>query len=247
MKTILLSILLCASLYNFTFAQESNQEVDEVFIPKVSFGIDMGIGIPIGRFQENLNSVSFGGGGHILVRTNPKSEIPVFMGIYGGISIYDSESRNQFLIIDGFNVNARVATRNNIFIGNGVVRILPPVNFPIQPYFDGLFGFKNLFTRTTIEDLDVGGDDDTIDSYIEQGDWAFSFGGALGGQILIGGNEEIFILLDFKCTYLLGEAADYLVRNNDPNIQIVDPIDAFEERNSTTNLLLPQIGVSFLF
>lgn len=245
MKTIIISVLLYLSLSNFSFAQESNLAEEEVFIPKFSFGIDFGIGIPIGNFWENVNRVSFGAAGHILFRTNPKSTVPILMGIHGGLSIYDSESQNQFLLIDGFEVNGRLATRNNIFIGNGVVRILPPVDLSFQPYFDGMFGFKNLYTRTTLEDLDAG--NETIESYIEQGDWAFSYGGAVGCQFLIGGDEEVFILLDIKCAYLIGEAADYLVRIDEPNVQIIDPIDAFEERNSTTNLLLPQIGVSFLF
>ncbi len=246
MKTIFFSLLVCLTLSNFTFAQENNLSEEEVFIPKFSIGIDLGVGVPLGDFWSNLNQVAFGAGGHILFRTNPKADLPVFMGFQGGISIYDSESREQFLIIDGFEVNARLATRNNIFVGNGVVRVLPPVNFPVQPYFDGMFGFKNLFTRTTLEDLDAG-DDSTIESYIEQGDWAFSYGGAIGTQIIIGGHEEVYILLDIKCAYLIGEAADYLVRSEDPSVQVIDPIDAFEERNSATNLLLPQIGVSFLF
>ena len=115
-------------------------------------------------------------------------------------------------------------------MGHAVIRVLPPVSLKIQPYFDGMIGFKNLFTRTTLEDQDVFEGDDTIESYIEQGDWAFSFGGALGIQILIGGHESFFILLDGRCTYLKGSAADYLVRNADPNVQIIDTIDAFEEK-----------------
>lgn len=257
--------LIFLSLCSITFlqAQEVEEEVenvDEYFeegeiieeeladkTPMFSLGIEFDLGIPLNTFNENVDGIAFGFGGSFLVRTNPKSSVPVLAGISGRYNNYDRESQNQLIIVDGGTVDGRIITRNSIFMGHGILRILPPVNFPIQPYFDGLFGIKNLFTKTSLEESLEFGESEVIESYIEQGDWALSYGGALGAQILITGQDNFYMLFDLRCAYLRGDAADYLVRIDDPNIQIVDTIDAFEEKNSSTDMLIPQIGFSFVF
>ncbi len=232
--------------------EEYEEETEEYFeegdfLPRFSLGIEFSVGIPLNKFKENLNTIGVGASGSFLIRTNPSSNIPVFAGLSGGVVTYDSESQNQIIIIDGATIDARLITRNSVFFGHGIFRVLPPVNISVQPYFDGMIGFKNLYTRTTLEDREFAAEDGSIESYIEQGDWAFSYGGAVGAQILVGGNESLFIMLDARVSYLVGNAADYLVRIEDPNVQIVDTIDAFEEKNSTTDMMIPQLGVTFIF
>lgn len=221
---------------------------DEDYVPMFSLGISLDVGVPMGNFNDNLDGIGLGFGGNFLIRTNRQANVPVLAGLSGGLIIYDSESQDQIILIDGATINGRLTTRNSIFMMHGVFRILPPVNSSIQPFIDGLVGFKNFYTRTTLEDLDAF-EDDTIESYIEQGDWAFSFGGAAGVQWLVGGGweENFYLMLEARCSYLKGSAANYLVRIDDPNLQIVDTIDAFEEKNSTTDILIPSIGVSFVF
>lgn len=227
--------------------EEFEEEFNEDYVPRFCVGMEFNIGIPLNNFNDNIDGLGFGFGGNFLVRTNPNADVPVLAGISGGINIYDRERRNQLILIDGVTVDGRLTTRNSIFLGHGVLRVLPPVNVRIQPYIDGMFGLKNLYTRTTIEEIIEFEENEVIESYIENGDWAFSYGGALGIQAMIVGHEGVFILFDIRCAYLKGNAATYLVRSDDPNIQIFDPIDAFEERNSTTDMLIPQIGVSFVF
>jgi len=221
------------------------EEID--YTPMFSFGLEFNVGIPVGGFRQNLNRLSFGGGGYFLVRTNPSSSVPVLAGLSGGISIYDSQSQDQVILIDGFSVDARLTTRNSIFMGHGMLRILPPVDLPFQPFIDGMFGVKNLYTRTTLEERIAFEANETLETYIEQGDWAISYGGAVGVQFLVGGDEGVYFLIEARCSYLGGDAADYLVRIEDPNVQIVDTIDAFEEKNSATDMIIPQIGISFVF
>jgi len=229
------------------YYEEEEQEIVSDRNPMFSLGLEFDLGIPLNNFKENLDRIAFGGGGYFLVRTNPSSNVPVFAGLSGRVLTYDSERQNQIILIDGFSIDAELTTRNSIFMGHGMIRILPPVNFSIQPFFDGMLGFNNLFTRTTLEEQGAFEEDNTIDSYIEQGDWALSYGGAVGFQMVVGGQGNMFFLIEGRCTYLRGNAADYLVRIEDPNVQITDTIDAFEEKNSTTDMLIPQIGVSFVF
>ncbi len=229
------------------YAAEENYEEDSDYIPMFSLGLEFDLAIPQANFRDNLDGVGVGVGGNFLVRTNRQASIPVLAGISSRIVFHDRERQDQIVIIDGESIDGRFITRNNIFMIHGMMRVLPPVNSPIQPFIDGMVGFRNFYTRTILQDLDSY-DDDTIDSYIEQGDWAFSFGGAVGFQVLI---RELYggyyILLEGRCSYLKGSAADYLARRDDPNVPIVDTIDAFEEKNSTTDMLIPQIGVSFVF
>ena len=237
---------------SFLFAQEETEEIapvsEEVAAPMFSLGIEFNLGIPLNDFNENLDLLTWGGSGSFLVRINRSSEVPVLVGLSGGALFYDAEVQEQLIFIDGYTLNGRSTTRNGIFMMHGLVRVLPPVDYSFQPYIDGMFGFKNFYARTTLEELTPPDNEEPLeDSFIEQGDWTYSFGGAVGLQYLIGTESGIYILLDARCLYLMGGAANYLVRNPDPNIQIIDTIDAFEEKNSTTDMLIPQIGVSFVF
>lgn len=193
-------------------------------------------GIPMDAFRENLDAVGFGGGGIILLQLG---RLPVFAGLELSGMTYDSESQDYDVNIGGFLRRYRLRTANNIFLIHGAVRFQPEVNFPIRPYFDGMIGFKNLYTRTTLTDRDA----DTTESDTDRRDWAFSYGGALGLQLAIFRNPGI--TLDLRCAYLPGANATYLVRRANDGGPLQDPIDAFEEKASPTNLLMPQIGVTF--
>lgn len=200
------------------------------------------VGIPMGLFQENLDRVGFGGGGILTVRI---PNTPIYGGLELSGMIYGSETQDYLINIGGFIKSYELRTTNNFFLGHFLIRVAPEIDFPIKPYVDGLIGTKNLYTRTRLTDQDDN-DDDNTDSRIEQGDWAFSYGGAIGLQMDIFGNSGI--VLDLRCAYLPGTNADYLVRRDgDSNTVYDDPIEAFEKRNSPTTLLLPQIGITFQF
>ncbi|MFT5385175.1 MAG: hypothetical protein ACI8VT_003166 [Saprospiraceae bacterium] len=251
MKTsFFIFFLLCFT--TFLYAQDEAEDLLEtpkdIPTPMFSLGIEFDVGIPLNDFNDNLNRLTWGFSGSFLVRTNPAATVPVLLGLSGGAVFYDAEIRDQLIFIDGYTIEGRSTTRNGIFMMHGLLRLLPPVDLPVQPYIDGMFGFKNFYARTLIEELNPPDNEEALeDSYIEQGDWALSYGGAVGLQYLVGAGAGIYILLDVRCVFLKGSTADYLVRNTDPNLQIVDTIDAFEEKKSTTDMLIPQIGVSFVF
>jgi len=143
--------------------------------------------------------------------------------------------------VDGVLVEFEEETVPSVFMGHAVIRIEPPVNFFAYPYIEGLIGFKNLFTRTKVRDIELA-EDGLVSNFLEEGDWAFSYGAAVGISIPIGSHLPT---IDIKCTYLLGAAADYMVRRIDIAGTPIRPVDLFEVKNSRTDLLLPQIGVTF--
>ncbi|MCI5080042.1 MAG: hypothetical protein MRY78_00035 [Saprospiraceae bacterium] len=198
------------------------------------------VGVPLQEFRDNQENWSIGGGGLLAIRIG---ETPIYGGLELSGMVFDSETNYYDVNISGFVKEYEVKTNNSIFLGHLLLRAIPETDFPIRPYIDGMIGFKNLYTRTRLKDLDDIDEDDQ-ESRIEEGDWAFSYGFAAGLQLSIFGNDGI--TLDLRCAYLPGNNANYLVRrDNDTGSVYDDPLDAFEKRSSPTYLLVPQIGLSF--
>ena len=203
-------------------------------------GIKGSVGIPYGEFWDKLGREGYGIGGEVHYRI--KKDLPIYMGLSLSGFFFDAQTQDYYQNIDGFSVLFRERTRTNIFMGHLQVRIKPDINFFIEPYLDGLFGFKNLYNRTTVEDLEI----EEIDIINNSGDWAYSLGGAVGIHFPFlkdGASRGYF---DLRLVYLKGTSADYLVRKENGNQSYTNPIDAFERKNSATDMLIPQIGFTFL-
>lgn len=205
--------------------------------PSIQFGGAFHLGVPMDDFRDNLDQVGIGAGGFVIVNVN---DSPLSVGTDVSGLGFDSEELRYNANIGGFLKSYRLRTTSSAFLGHALVRFQPNVNFAVKPYVDGMVGFKNLFTRTTLTDEDLA---ETIDSGNDQRDWAFSYGGAVGVQIAF--SRAANLVLDLRCAYLQGSNASYLVRRSDTGIPLEDPIDAFEERTSPTTLLIPQIGITF--
>ena len=224
------------------------QEMEEDFYvdDRIQISANLVVGVPIGAFREKVKSGGIGWGGSLLFMVN--ESLPVYAGIDLNGYNYDRESGTFLINIDGFWTNVEMETRTNVFTGHGLFRLAPRTSFFLKPYLDGMLGVKNLYTRTLFYDLDSG-DDDPFDRLIEQGDWAFSYGGALGIKIPLNiyqGNAGLSI--DLRCTYMKGAAADFLVRRDDlAGGTAQEPIDFFELKNAATDLLMPQIGIMITF
>ncbi len=203
------------------------------------------LGLPLSHFKDNINAIGFGGGGALLFLLK-NADIPIYVGFEMNGVTYDRLSDRFSLLLDGFWTNVELETKTNILAGNGILQIAPWPYWPVQPYFQGVFGVKNLFTQTELIELDSGFEE-SIDRNIEAGDWALNYGGSLGLAIPIPLYEYVGFKLDVKCSYIKGAAADYFVRRTDNAGQsYTEPIDAFEEKNSHTDMLYPQIGVQFI-
>ncbi|MBK7870168.1 MAG: hypothetical protein IPJ74_05505 [Saprospiraceae bacterium] len=217
---------------NFILAQERSY-------PSFQLNGNFQMGIPLDEFRDNLDDIGFGAGALFLVHL---SDSPLAAGIELSLMGYASEKADYNVRVGGFLKEYELRTSSNIFLGHAVLRFQPKVNAFVQPYFDGMFGFKNLFTSSMLTDLD---NSESTESNTDQTDWALSYGGAFGLQFRFSKTSDI--VLDLRCAYLPGQNANYLVRKEDPfsGFEYDDPLDAFEEKTSATTLLLPQIGITF--
>lgn len=229
--TTLLALMICTGVLRAQDEPEENTPAWHLFLNG-----NLQLGIPVEAFRQNLDRNGFGGGGIFLLQLKT---LPVFAGLELSGITYDSESIRYTVNVGGFLTDYKLSTRNNIFLGHVVFRVQPEIRFPIRPYFDGMIGFKHLYTRTVLEEEDT----DTTNGDTDQKDWAFSYGGAAGIQLSLFRNKSVTI--DLRCAYLPGANANYLVRRENANGPFDDPLDAFEETSSPTTLLLPQIGVTF--
>lgn len=236
MKNLFVFAILCLQISASLFAQT---EMTERRTPIFSFNGNFQVGVPLAAFRDNLDQTGFGGSMLLLANI---AQSPISAGLEASILGFERETVNYDVNVGGFNKDYELSTSSNIFLGHAMVRIQAPGRRLINPYLDGMVGFKNLFTSTSLTDEDLG---ESVNSDTDESDWAFSYGAAAGVQINV--SRADFISIDLRCAYLPGNNATYLVRRSDANTNSGDPIEAFEKKNSPTTLLLPQIGITFKF
>lgn len=200
------------------------------------------VGVPLEGFADRLDKQGIGGGGLFALQLGRGR--PLFGGLDVAFLRYDGEKLDFDILEEGVLNDYRLHTNNNILLGHALLRFKPFTGFFIQPYFDGLIGFKRFYTRTRFIDL-LEGEDEVVEADTDQSDTAFSYGGAAGLQFRVGSAPDI--LIDLRCGYLPGATASYLVRKEGDNGPLEDPIDAFEEAASPTALLSVQLGLTIQF
>lgn len=234
MKNVLILPLLLAYCLTATAQEEA---------PPLYYGqlnLNFQVAVPIEGFRTELQEAGLGFGGNILLQLGRGR--PLFAGLECSYANFDSESVEYTTNQNGFPEDFRLRTRTNLLIGHGMLRFKPFTGFFLQPYFDGLVGFKRLYARTTFTQLFDNNEEELIEAGIDQADTAFSFGVGSGVQIRLTSHPEI--LLDLRCTYYMGSNASFMVRDEDASGPFNDPIEAFEERSAPTSVLLPQIGIT---
>lgn len=227
MYKITLLLISCLLLGFPSMAQE--EVIEEDYAPyHIFFSPYFQVGFPQDLLRTHIDKVGYGGG---LVLVFQIKRLPVFAGVDLTLMNFDRESER-------YNDNTEWTSRTNLFMGHGVIRFQPFVDFPIYPYMDALFGMKNFYARTTVEFLDT----DETDSSGNGSDWTLSYGMALGAQFAIFRNPGV--TMDLRGSYLPGNNATYFARNPDATGPFNDPIEAFERRTSSTPIFLLQIGVT---
>ncbi len=222
-------------------SEEEEEEEEEYYEDDFQFdnvmfvGLNFQLGIPQSNFGNNVDYVGWGFGGNIIKQVRDGS--PLYAGVDFGYLNFD---RERDVTLNSFNENIETETKNTIVTAHLLLRFYPEVNFFIEPYFEGLFGMKSIFTRTVLTDISNG--NETLNSQFDESDFAISYGAAIGVEIPV---IKEYLSIDLRCAFQKGAVAEYYTRIEDAvNTQI--PLDAFELKNSNTDLLVPQIGVTFM-
>ena len=200
------------------------------------------LGVPQGEFGDALGAV---GGGLSVTALYQVPRSPVAVGVEGAALLYGYESRRVPFSLTVPDVAVDVRTSNNVALGLAVLRLQVPGG-PVRPYVDGLVGVSYLWTQTTV------GDDDGYDiaSTTNYDAAALAVGAGVGLQTRLhrGVSDEgrpFDVLLDARVRYLSGGEATYLDRGD--LARYSNGTLGVWPRRSRTDLLLPQLGVTFRF
>ncbi|MBN4056418.1 outer membrane beta-barrel protein [Rhodothermus sp. AH-315-K08] len=207
------------------------------------FGFDFSVAIPQGAFAQNVNQPGFGGNFHAGIQLKNS---PFLVGIDAGIQVYGYESRWVPLSNTIPDITARVETTNNIAQFHGLLRLQAPEG-SVRPYIDGLYGFKYLYTRTSLQD-DLF--DEEVLGSTNFDDFALSYGFGAGIDIRLydgpmGEDErQGSVYLSLGARYLLGGEAEFL---REGDIERLPGAIRFTTTRSRVDLFQPRIGVTLAF
>lgn len=220
--------------------------------------VALALGVPQSELGDQIRDTGIGGHVNLLVGYG---NVPLYAGINVGGMIYGSESRREPFSTTIPDVTVKVTNSNNIFYGHFILRVQPPEG-RVRPYLDGLIGFKDFYTKTTIENED-GDNEDPIAESKNLDDVAFSYGGGGGLKVRVytakipatGGEGEgeeaanretrpLGIDLTAGAWYLLGSEAEYLKKGS---IRREGGRVTYDITRSNTDMVIAQIGVSLAY
>jgi len=205
------------------------------------------IGIPQNEFSDNVENIGIGGSGWAGYVFGGS---PVMLGMELSYLIYGRETRYEPFSLTIPDVTVDVTNTNSIFMWHAFLRLQANREF-FQPYADGLFGFKYLFTRTSIKS--EHNQIEPIATSTNLDDFALSYGVGGGLRFNVYENYErspddeagiTEVLIDLRCRYLFGAEAEYLKKGS---IRRVGGGVVYDVQNSRTDLLSIQIGVCLKF
>ena len=201
--------------------------------------ISVVVGFPQGEFEDHVDDA---GVGLNFFAGIGLGQTPFVVGLDGGFLVYGFERRREPFSTTIPDVTVDVETSNAIAMGHVLLRLQPPTGF-VQPYVDGLFGFKYFFTKTSISDEDFRGDDPIVSS-TNFDDAALSYGVGGGLDIQIHQGRRKAVLISVGARYLFGSEAEYL---QEGSIERRNGRVFFTTDRSETDILMAQLGVTLKF
>lgn len=200
------------------------------------------MGLPTGEFADNIDHPGFG---IDLTGGIAFSPAPVMIGLNAGFLIYGLERRNEPFSSTIPDVTVEVQTTNNVAFGHLFFR-LQPQKGALQPYLDALFGFKYLYTQTSVNNQQSN---ESIATSVNYDDTAASYGLGAGIDFHVYSkygerSRPLSIAIHLGARYLLGGSADYVkngaIRREEGSVFV-------DVTRSRTDLIVPMLGASFRF
>lgn len=209
----------------FLLAVSGNAQ--STFQPDPVLDINVALGFPVAEYSETGDfGIGFDVGLYFpIARKVPSLKVgPQFMMLFTG---HETERINERIevtlngqVIDVIDLPMRIVTNNTIIGGGAVLRANVPVSGYVEPYVQGLIGFRRIATTVRVYDeSDEGFFDTDEDGEITHStplqDWVFSYGAGVGMQIKLGSN----VFLHLGANYLFGGEAEYYTRDDIKHFQ----------------------------
>ena len=191
---------------------------------------------PEGAFKKNNPSIN--PGVEIAYLRQLKDDNPLFWGL----SFYYTQLGNSRATLEEFLdfalVNFDYSTTSHLMGLNGKFRFYPNIYLGrLEPYIEAQLGYKWLYTGTT---KILATDNESSDFMIENSSFSLSYGIAAGLNFRIKDN----IYINFRANYMPGLSTSYYAKDKHNQIEF-SSIDQFNIKNSTTDILKWDLGVTF--
>ena len=223
MKFICLSILLLFSL--------------SAISQKFSASLDVQMSLPQGEYKTANPDAGLGGRFNFLYR--PGKEVPVKVGLELGMQVKGSTSQYFVGNVNGYYEEFKVSASSNIFSISFMTRLQPEKVGKIKPFVDAIAGWNVFYSTVNIEQFDFGYYSPYNSSYSNssKAKWSFAYGAAAGIDIPLDKRDDLG--LEIKCAYIIGSNTNYLT---EPRIDNTGEV-FFTEKESSTTMLIPQVGI----
>lgn len=229
--------------------------------------LSLSLGIPQNEFRENTDATGFGF--DFSLGFPIQEGIPIYFGGDINYQVYGANSQDENLtaeirtsnglLLDELIIPLRIKNTNSIFGTHAFMRLQAPWN-GIQPYVEGLVGFRYISTTTKILDRsdDNSFSEDDSNLIVRKtilDDWIFSYG--YGGGIMLEVGHNFY--LDFRADFFKGQRAKYF-DGDDTSAWSVEFVgeNAYDPENlekgdlqfetvakeSTTDMLVVKLGIA---
>ncbi|MEP6584339.1 MAG: hypothetical protein ABJA90_08725 [Ginsengibacter sp.] len=202
---------------------------------KFTISVDAQLAIPEGDYKEANPDAGYGLRANFLYKPN-KSQFLKF-GLELGMQEKGRATQYFSGYVNGFYDEFKVSATSNIFSLMFLTRVQPQNFGKVKPFIDLTAGWNVFFSTVSVERLTYYSDYNSSYSNSSKAHWAFSYGAAGGVDIPLSKRDDLG--LELKVAYITGSNTTYLTDpyiNNDAQV-------SFIEKNSRTNMLIPQAGL----
>lgn len=193
--------------------------------------------IAMGAFQKTSDP-DIGAGARFSFLLRPAPTFPLQAGLDIGIVGRGTATETTPLNIAGLVDDYKVRASNNILSLGLLLRFEPLAGKRLSPYLEGMAGGNDFYSQVRFYRKNSGGGAQAAGrkSDYSKDRWAFYYGGSAGLKLAFGKKRKGGI--ELKCAYLQGGKTSYYnqPRFNEEGILVVERV------NSTTDMLIPQIG-----
>lgn len=202
---------------------------------KFSLSLDGQVGIPQQEYQETNGDAGYGLRMNFLYK--PAPAVPLKFGIEAGFLEKGRASQYFSGYSYGYYDEFKVSATNNIVSLMLLTRFQTPTFWKIKPFVDLTAGWNVFFSTVSVERVTYYSPYNDSYANSSKAHWALSYGATGGLDIPLGRRDDVG--LELKVSYLIGNNSRYLT---DPYIDNGGNA-SFVEKNSRTNMLIPQAGV----
>jgi hypothetical protein len=206
---------------------------------KFSGSLNFQLGLPQGEYKQVNGKTGVGGRFNFLYKPSPT--LPVSFGLELGYQLVGSQSTRFNSTVLGFYDEYKLTATSNIFSALVNVRVSPlKPGSTVMPFVDGMFGWNDFFSTVSVEQVTYynnGG----ANSNSSDAKWAATYGVGAGLDIRLDKRGATY--LELKTAYMIGRRTIYLT---DPTIYN-DGSVTFAEKESETDMIIPQVGIHFRF